>query len=69
MNELEIRKKLCLGIIDYLYKNCQDDPRFPDALAEYQRQLASIQAKIDAGKPPTIIVGLKTAKLFGEVKK
>jgi hypothetical protein len=69
--ELQMRRSVCLGLIKYLNDECQDDPRYPDALKEYQRQLQSIEDKIKAitGKPPAVQIGLKTAKLFGEVKK
>lgn len=56
-------------IIKYL--SGVDDPRRDDAMAEYQRQLAEIDKKIEAltGQPPAVVVGLKTAKLFGRVEK
>lgn len=69
--ELNMRKRIAEACINYLNTHCQDDPRYPEALAEYERQLASINLQIAAitGNPPAIVIGLKTAKLFGEVKK
>ena len=45
-----------------------DDPRKADAMNNYKAQLASIDAQITelTGTPPPVVVGLKTAKLFGK---
>jgi len=55
--------RFCIQTLDQT-----DDPRRFDAIKEYQRQLASIDAKIGEieGKPPAVTVGLKTARLFGK---
>jgi hypothetical protein len=41
------------------------------SMDHYKKQLAEIDTKIEAitGTPPPIVVGLKTAKLFGEAGK
>lgn len=43
-----------------------EDPRQPEALEHYRAQLAQLEAQI---KPPPIVIGLKTARLFGKVGK
>lgn len=47
LQQLKIRERICQGILVKL-EEYKDDERYPDALAEYQRQLASIQSKIKA---------------------
>jgi hypothetical protein len=71
IRELNMRRDVCLMLIRFLNDKCKDDPRYPDALKEYKRQLQSIENKITAitGIPPAIKIGLKTAKLFGDVQK
>ncbi len=64
LRELYMRRNLCdlfRKIIDE-----SNDPLRENAMAEYNRQLASIDAKIAAimGKPPDVVVGLKPAILF-----
>jgi len=63
LSDLKYRRALCQAIIRYLTDI--DDPRRDDALTEYRRQLNVIEAKIESiiGKPPPVIVGLKTAVL------
>lgn len=64
--ELMRRHNLCLMCLQIISEAPLDDPRREGALAEYNRQLASIDAKIAAitGKPPDIRIGLKSAILF-----
>ena len=50
-----------------LIEQATDDPRQPDALAEYQGQLARLEARLaEAEKPQNIVIGLQTARLFGK---
>jgi hypothetical protein len=66
IQELYNRRKLCLFCIQLCSEVPLDDPRRADAIAEYNRQLALIDARIAAieGKPPDIVIGLKPAILF-----
>ena len=66
--DLNNRRAWCLAFIDLLDQSDPADPRRAGALEEYKRQLAEIDGKIAAltGKPPDVIVGLKTARLFGK---
>ena len=65
--ELNMRRTVCQACIKVL-DQAEDDPRKPEAMKEYKAQLAEIDAAIAeiTGKPPPVVVGLKTAKLFGE---
>lgn len=72
--DLQLRRRICIGIIKFLEDECADDPRQPDAIEEYKRQLAEIELRIagseDTGtllgeKPSPIVVGLHTAILYG----
>ena len=65
--ELNMRRTICQACIKTLDK-IEGDPRKKDAMENYKAQLASIDAQIAeiTGTPPPIVVGLKTAKLFGE---
>lgn len=67
--DLNLRRKMCLSFISLLDQSDPTDPRRVPALEEYKRQLAEIDGKIAVltGKPPDVIVGLKTAQLFGKV--
>ncbi len=66
LNELYARRKLCLMCIQLVSEVDPSDPRREGAIEEYNRQLASIDAKIMAieGKPPDIVIGLKPGILF-----
>ncbi len=66
LKELYARRALCLFCIQTVSEIPQEDPRRAGAIEEYNRQLASIDAKITAitGKPPDIVIGLKPAILF-----
>ncbi len=68
LTDLNTRRTLCLAALDLLEQSDPADPRRAGALEEYKRQLAEIDAKIAAltGKPPDIVVGLKSAHLFGK---
>ena len=65
--ELNTRRAVCQTAIKTL-DQITDDPRKPDAMEHYKAQLAEIDAAIAeiTGKPPPIVVGLKTATLFGK---
>ncbi len=67
--ELNMRRTVCQACIKTL-DQIEDDPRKPEAMEKYKAQLASIDAQIAeiTGTPPPVVVGLKTAKLFGESK-
>ena len=66
LDELYMRRKLCLFCIQTVSETPLDDPRRAGAIEEYNRQLASIDAKIAAitGTPPETRIGLKTAIVF-----
>lgn len=68
LDDLKLRRSICLAFIDLLDKSDPNDPRRKDALEEYKRQLAVVDGKIEAltGKPPDVVVGLKSAQLFGK---
>ena len=70
LSELNMRRTICQACIKVLDRS-EDDPRKPDAMANYKAQLASIDAQITeiTGTPPPIVVGLKTAKLFGDATR
>ena len=67
LNELNVRRLVCQSIIKTI-DQIENDPRKPEAMEHYKAQLASIDAQIAeiTGKPPPIVVGLKTASLFGK---
>lgn len=69
LEELYNRRALCQHFIDLL--TGVDDPRRDSAIEEYRRQLTAIEAKIIelTGRPPDIVVGLKSAQLFGQAPK
>ena len=69
LSELNMRRTVCQACIKVLDR-AEDDPRKPKAMEEYKAQLAEIDAAIAeiTGTPPPVVVGLKTAKLFGESK-
>jgi hypothetical protein len=68
LTDLNQRRALCMAFIDVLDQIDPAEPRRAGALEEYKRQLAEIDSRIAAltGKPPDIVVGLKTAQLFGK---
>ena len=65
--ELKMRRTICQACIKTL-DQVEDDPRKPEAMENYKAQLASIDAQITelTGTPPPVVVGLKTASLFGK---
>ena len=70
IKELEWRRSFCQSVIKII-DGMEDDPRKPKAMERYKAQLASIDAQITelTGKPPPIVVGLKTAVLLGDAKR
>lgn len=70
--ELMVRIRMCRFIINLLLNDeeMKADPRQPDALKEYQSQLAELMTKQAAinNPPPDIVIGLKPAELFGDAK-
>ena len=67
LGELNQRRaicRMCIRTIDEM----DDDPRKPAAMELYKEQLAIIDAEITeiTGTPPANVIGLKTARLFGE---
>lgn len=65
--ELNMRRTICRAAIKVLDRS-EDDTRKPAAMEHYKAQLAEIDAQIAeiTGKPPPVVVGLKTATLFGD---
>lgn len=63
------RRAFCLLCIQTVSGADPSDSRREPAIAEYNRQLASIDVKIAAitGQPPDTVVGLKPAVLFPKV--
>lgn len=56
--------KLAIEVIE----QATDDPRRDEALAEYRGQLAQLEARLaEIERPQDIVIGLKTARLFGKV--
>lgn len=75
--DLGIRISMCKFCIKVLEDDCKGDPRQPDALAHYRARLAKLEGKLlnqptlqeMLPSPPDIVIGLKPAKLFGDVPK
>ena len=59
--------RFCIKVLDEMDKGTEGRA---SAMKEYKRQLAEIDKKITkiTGTPPAIVVGLKTAKLFGKTE-
>ena len=68
LEELYFRHNLALFCIRTVSENEIGTPGRAEAIAEYNRQLAEIDAKIAEieGKPPAITIGLKAATLTAE---
>jgi len=52
-------------------QSMMDDPRAANALENYNAQLSEIDRRITEelhGKPEPVVVSIKSAELFGEVK-
>jgi hypothetical protein len=66
LSELNAKRGVCQVCIRTLDQ--MDDPRKKEAMDHYKAQLAKIDAEIAeiTGKPPPVVVNLKTANLFGE---
>ena len=78
LQELHQRRQVCCLAISMLQP--MDDPRAPDALEEYKRQLSVIDGRITAAEkadrlargipePEPIVVGVKPALLSGKTKE
>lgn len=69
LDDLQFRRNICRIFISII--SGIEDPRREAALKEYNRQLAEIDNKIETitGKPPEVVVGLKTAVLFAKSEK
>ena len=67
IKELVWRRKFFMTVIKII-DELEDDPRKPGAMEHYKAQLAEIDAQITeiTGTPPPVVVGLKTAVLFGK---
>jgi hypothetical protein len=67
IKELNWRRSFCQSVIKII-DGMEDDPRKPAAMEHYKAQLAEIDKEITelTGTPPPIVVGLKTASLFGK---
>lgn len=73
---LHFKRKLAQSFVDMLDRMSLDeltkmgftDEQRKSAMDEYKRQLAEIDRKITeiTGTPPDIVIGLKTARLFGK---
>lgn len=63
IDDIQSRIAICKYAIHVLEQET-NDPRQPEALKEYKRQLAELEAQL---KPPTVVIGLKPATLFGKV--
>lgn len=80
VQELRIRRAVCDGIIRTLMRECAGDPRQPDALEHYRKQLKELDAELTEAErlerqrlgipePQPVVVGLNTARLSGTVPK
>lgn len=74
--ELNIRIRMCEFCISVLTNDCKDDPRQPDALEHYKKQLEELKVQLIKPtfgdmlpKPPDIVVNLQPARIFGNVPK
>jgi hypothetical protein len=67
LSELNARRTICQAVIKII-DQIENDPRKADAMEYYKAQLAKIDAEIAeiTGTPPPVVVGLKTASLFGK---
>ncbi len=68
LNGLRIRRSLCQLCVKTIDNMPEGTEGKESAVEEYKRQLAVIDAKIAeiTGTPPPVVVGLKTARLFGK---
>lgn len=78
--ELTIRRTLCDGIIRTLLQpDMVNDPRQPEALDHYRKQLKALDKELAQAEreyrqahgipePEPIVVNLKPGRLFGEAK-
>lgn len=70
VKDLYARRALCQAILAELEQIDPSEPRRAGALEEYKRQLAEVDAKIAklTGKPPDVVVGLKSAQLSAKAQ-
>jgi hypothetical protein len=68
--EVEARRMIALKAVKAVKGVDDSDPRKESALRYYEAQLAELDAEIEeiTGKPPPIVVGLKTASLLGDAR-
>jgi hypothetical protein len=64
LHELQMRRTVCLAALKVL----QETGATPQVVRDYHAQLATLDKRIEeiTGKPPPVVVGLKTASLFGK---
>jgi hypothetical protein len=64
MYDLNMRRTMCLVALHVVDRE-RSDPRREDAMVEYRRQLAVIDAQIAelTGTPPPVVIGLQAASL------
>ena len=62
LHELQMRRTVCLAALKVLQETGTQVER------DYHAQLATLDKRIEeiTGKPPPVVVGLKTASLFGK---
>lgn len=69
IEELKIRIEMCKFSIEILEKN-KDDPRQPEALDHYRKQLADLEKEyIEVSKPIDIVIRLKPAVISADIPK
>ena len=73
LEELKYRRAIARIAIKTI-QSMMDDPRAANALENYNAQLSEIDRRITEieeelhGKPEPVVVSIKSAELFGEVK-
>ena len=66
-DELRIRIKVCAGAIQLLQNECAGDPRQPEAILHYEKQLRKLEAELaETEHPKPIVIGLKPASISGK---
>jgi len=70
-DELRIRIKVCAGAIQLLQNECAGDPRQPEAILHYEKQLRKLEAELAEAEqqliePKPIVIGLKSASISGK---
>ena len=66
--ELQMRRSLCQMCIRTIDQLPDETDGKDEAMTEYKQQLATIDQRLTklTGKPPAVVIGLKTAELFGK---